>query len=613
MVVVVILAFCFSACFGCEVDGFPVRLGAGAEPLWGAPAVASLESTLIIIVGSTNDSIYAVRTDGSFAPGFPLHLPGPVASKVAWEPTADGLAIFALTTDGTLCRIDWNGTYAELVLSADLGENSGRTSPVLFDVDDDGEINVIAAVDTSVFCLSPAGELIWRGEFWSSVGCAVATPAAGDIDGDGENEVVVEGYEALFALNSDGTNAEGFPVELSGAAFSYSAPFLWDCDGDEAAEIFCGAHQTEGCNYGIVYKVDVSEGAAASELYTVPGYGSWVYSTASWGDLNGDYAADLAFGSVEGTVFGLTCDGALSSFGGVALHLSLGHIYGSTILCDVDSQPGPEYIIQSFDEDGGKMYLIVMDPTASYIDGFPDSVDAAESGVLTPAVFTYGGSTYVAACDARGNLHLWAFAGCPLPGYDNWLELFGDRRNRNTAPPQPTALSVTRLDDTTYQVCWRRCDNADFLEYRVYVSSDSAGTAPAVVFSSPEPAETCFSWISDAAPESLWFFAVVRDSFGRGSLRSVPVSPVDTALVGEAKTHRSVVIHASPNPFNSFCDVLASGAKSVKVFTITGRCVFVAPPKTRLSAERLPAGMLLLKAFDARGAQLATKRIFVVK
>ena len=52
---------------------------------------------------------------------------------------------------------------------------------------------------------------------FDSGGFLTATPALGDIDGDGYDEIVFGQYggdRLLYAINIDGTNVSGFPVEL---------------------------------------------------------------------------------------------------------------------------------------------------------------------------------------------------------------------------------------------------------------------------------------------------------------------------------------------------------------------------------------------------------------
>jgi len=67
-------------------------------------------------------------------------------------------------------------------------------------------------------------------------------PAFGDIDGDGEGEVVISTRTAgtgnsgqLHAFEKDGTQITGFPVTLNGGATK--TPVLADLDGDNSLEV----------------------------------------------------------------------------------------------------------------------------------------------------------------------------------------------------------------------------------------------------------------------------------------------------------------------------------------------------------------------------------------
>ncbi len=600
-----------------QVDGFPVAIGVGNEPLWGAIAIIETDSSAYIAIGSTNDSLYVIETDGSNVSGFPMLLPGKITSKIAWEPKDSAIVIFALTENGYLCRIIWNGATASIDTEISLGTSAKYISPVIDDVRNDGELEVFAAVDTTLYCYSFYGEFLWSANFYSSTGAAVATPACGDINGDGKNEIIVEGYEALFAYNSNGSAVDSFPVELEDAAFSYSAPFLWDYDGDGNCEIFCGAHRTSGDEYGIVFKVDGSDPSLDSPIYTVHGaFGTWVYSSPSIGDMNGDYSYDITFGSINGTVFGITGDGAVSSFGGVALHMAYGHIYGGILLCDLDNEPGPEYIFQMSQESSNFAYMIAMNPNALYIDNFPDTLEQNEAGILTPAVFVQDSSTYIAGATGDGELYLWQIDNLPAAGYKFWTELFGDRRNRSVAIPDAPQLSI-ELQDSEYSLIWTMSISPDFQKYLLYQSSDSAGTTIVLIDSISDIGDTNYTVAADTLSDSLWFFVIVEDSFGRTSARSVPQSTIDTAAICEkAVFPQKISLTISPSPFNSVCKITAQGAQYIEVSSLDGKRLKTLESDNgvfRFDAQNLPSGILLLRAIDSKGKTIADNKTILMR
>ena len=66
----------------------------------------------------------------------------------------------------------------------------------------------------------------------------MGSPALGDIDGDGFNEIVAAGYHIdgkVYALNYDGSNVDGFPVQINQKALRGVA--LKDLNGNGKEDI----------------------------------------------------------------------------------------------------------------------------------------------------------------------------------------------------------------------------------------------------------------------------------------------------------------------------------------------------------------------------------------
>ncbi|MBI5529174.1 MAG: VCBS repeat-containing protein [Deltaproteobacteria bacterium] len=115
------------------------------------------------------------------------------------------------------------------------------SSPAAADIDGDGEIEIAFV----------AGGLldVWKSDGTMAAGFPVvlrekaeitASPALGDIDGDGKMEVVVGStHGALFAFDAKGTPIAGFP-KMFGTG-RVGSPALFDIDGDRRLEIFVGA------------------------------------------------------------------------------------------------------------------------------------------------------------------------------------------------------------------------------------------------------------------------------------------------------------------------------------------------------------------------------------
>lgn len=218
-----------------------------------------------------------------------------------------------------------------------LDGGSLEASPLLVDLDQDGVLDIVqGTADGRVFALSGDGSplLGWPvlteplEEFdpsapanhlanprFAALGAGHASvlgsPAAGDIDGDGEPEVVVGSLRgALWAFNGDGSVVDGFPVEqlrVDRAALGeqvrldegfFSSPALGDLDGDGVLDIVIG---------GMDGQVYAWTGAGAP----LPGFPvalrhpdtggrqERIVSSPALGDINGDGVLDVVVGSNE--------------------------------------------------------------------------------------------------------------------------------------------------------------------------------------------------------------------------------------------------------------------------------------------------------------------------
>ena len=133
-----------------------------------------------------------------------------------------------------------------------------------------------------------------------------STPALGDLDGDGELEIVV-GVEdgTLHYYDNLGNAAEPRWVEVPNIfegidVGTYSSPALGDLDGDGDLDLFVGALD------GYIYYYE-NTGTVSTPIFTsqgtLPGVAVPGRSAPTVADLNGDSLLDIVIGAKDGKIY----------------------------------------------------------------------------------------------------------------------------------------------------------------------------------------------------------------------------------------------------------------------------------------------------------------------
>jgi outer membrane protein assembly factor BamB len=217
---------------------------------------------------------------------------------------------------------------------------SGGT-PMAGDINNDGEMEIVwGSSDGVLYALDQDGNDIWT---FQASGALLAPPGIADVDGDGLNEVVFGGFyfktgdPNLYAVNGeDGTLIWTFSTEGMGSAREKgfeASPSFYDINDDGAMDVLIGSR-----NY-YFYALDGTDGT----IIWSSQFKHFIRSSSPMGDINGDGVDEILAVDNHGIVR------LFDMNGNAHWEIDIGHGVAATpIFADLNGNGNDEIIFFSY-------------------------------------------------------------------------------------------------------------------------------------------------------------------------------------------------------------------------------------------------------------------------
>jgi hypothetical protein len=337
------------------------------------------------------------------------------ATTLLWERSLEGVALYppaiadidgdgdleivqntgGVNTSGRLYVVSHDGTDFHPNFPLSFNDHWMIASPVLYDVDNDGQLEILAVEreDKLVHLLSADGTPFGKNWPQTLLNTPSVTPSVGDVDGDGEVEIVVFSTREQYVFNLDGSLLPAYPVQVEGLRHSYQSPILTDVNDDTQLDIIAAGHGDAP-----EYFIRDSDGEYLEGWSRSVPFNSWTYSTpALIRTGSGHHIIMGRPGGVDPSETVFKWDAQANLLDDFPI-VKQGGSEGLISIADVDDDGEAELLFDSnlFDGDSGNGFLHAYElDGSSEVSGFP----------LRPRGWTYMNGATLGDVNGDGQLN----------------------------------------------------------------------------------------------------------------------------------------------------------------------------------------------------------------
>ena len=297
---------------------------------------------------------------------------------------------------------------------------SSNRGGIYCNLDSDDDLEIVYSVTQQVYAWNLDGSVV---DGWpqSVLQYPDGAPAFGDIDGDGEGEIVVSSRQAgtgntgtLSAFHKDGSMVDGFPLTLTGGATK--TPVLADLNGDGALEIIIEERAWPDGYIGVYGGDGSSWPGFPVQLDYIPA------SSVAVGDITGDNVPEIIAESYY-SIYALDTEGNVLDGFPFTPGNNRVFSYSSPVLADLDGDGMREIIAGDHNSTSGNGAVHILKHDGSAFPGWPKYTSYWIYGPPAVGDIDGDGSLDIAIGDQvlsgspANRVYAWDKDGNALPGW----------------------------------------------------------------------------------------------------------------------------------------------------------------------------------------------------